>query len=391
MNQFNTRFIYLTNLVIFICLFGTTTNAIVSKCNWLETTEGVHNLGLEKIWFTDDLKQAVFLRSGRQEQFSNLNQNIFKSVIQITRNMAHFKDTIYFYNMNEGEIQNWLKNNISVKPSAGWVYLLLPKAHAETSSCFMNSTNSGIDAKGVGFFQKFNSFIKGDFVKKIVGCSTQDPELNEKENQSLSIENFSNMIEKGWEQLKDVVAQLPNITLPEDIKHEIFCSGVSVGIFLAQGAALSATGIGAFAAASRLYAGLNRLLKSVKFLASKVRLAEKNKIQAKIAAISSVSVTQRLENIYNTQKKFIVNMQTAQKQIVDKSGRLANFGKGNSSYDELYDWANAEVNLQKDFIHTLNNLEKAENRSNLTRKISYNTEKNIAEKRIQTLEKSFKL
>lgn len=367
-------------------------NRAAAECNWLDTSEGVNKLGLEKIWFTDDLNQAVFLRAQRKVQLTQITQFLNEQAVQIDTKMSHLKDTLYFYNMNKAEVQIWLKKNLAGNNSSVWISILIPKVYAQSPNCAFNSSNVGIDTnQGQSFFQKFSSIVNGDFVKKIVGCSTQDPVIDEKENQSLSVENFSSTIMNHWEQLKEIITQLPNMPLPEDVKHELICDGLSVGIFVAQGAALSLTGAGAVVAVPRLFLALKRLMNTAKYLAGKIKVPTKTLQPVKTSAVaSSATLAARLENVYGTQKKFITNMQVAQKQIINKGGRLTSSGRGNSNYDELYDWAKAEVGVQKDLLKTLDSLEKIKDRAGLTRQLSIQAERVGAEKRIQTLSKAFK-
>lgn len=358
---------------------------------WLETQDRVEKLGVEKIWFTNDLNQAVFLRSQRKEKFDQLDTFLNQSPKKIDSEMSHLNDTLYFYNMNNDEIKRWLRLNMSVKTSSIWFSIFIPKVYADSPECAVSTSSTNIETKeGQGFFRKITSFVNGDFIKKVIGCSTQDPSIDEKKNQSLSIENFSSTIKNHWVQLKEIITQLPHMPLPEDVKHELICDGLSVGIFVAQGAALSLTGAGAVVAIPRLYLALKRLMGAAKFLNKAVKSPTKLPVSAKNTVAATKTVAQKLENVYGTQKKFIENMQAAQKQILDKGGRLTESGKANSKYTELHDWAKAEVDIQKDFIKTLDNLEKLKGQSQLSQRISIQTERAIAEKRIKDLTHAFK-
>lgn len=381
--------IALFNFIFFMGL--STPSLAIENFYWLETQDNVAKLGVDKIWFTNDLNKAVFLRSLRKEQFSKLDQFFNRTAFQIDSKMSHLNDTLYFYNMGESEIQNWIKKNLTAKTGSVWFSIFISKANAESPDCSINTATPGVETKqGQSFFQKFSNIVNGDFIKKIVGCSTQDPQIDEKKNQSLSAENFSNAIKNHWEQLKEIIIQLPNMPLPEDVKQELICDGISIGVFVTQSAALSLTGAGVFVAVPRLFLALKRLMNSVKFLSGKVKAPVQIPVSAKSAVVSTKTLTARLESVFDNQKRFIQNLQAGQKQILDKGGRLAESGKANTRYNELSDWAKAEINVQNDFIKTLNSLEKIKDRSVLSQKISIQTEKAIAEKRIQTLTKAFK-
>lgn len=353
------------------------------KIDWLETQDNISKLGLAKIWFSHDLNKAVFLRSGRAEKLNHLQHKLeLNNLKQIDPKISHLQDTFYFYNMANDEINNWVKQNLTAKTRASWFYILVPRAFAESPECASNVSPYKVETQqGRSFFQKFSNIVNGNFLKKMVGCSTQDPSINEKQNQSLSIEDFGKALKLHWEQLKEIISQLPTMPLPAEVKHELMCDAMSVGIFAAQGAALSLTGAGAFVAVPRLFLALKRLMNSTKYLSRK-------KISSPVA-MGAGTLVSRTENVYKNQKKFIEDLRAGQEQILDKGGRLTDSGKANSKYSELLDWANAEVSVQRDLIQTLNKLEKLKDQSALSRQISIQAEISKAQKRIDTLAKAF--
>lgn len=352
---------------IFSLILSLGAQAVAAKTNsWLETQENISKLGIEKIWFTSDLNKAVFLRAHRQINVNHLNK-FLNLPIQINPKMSHLEDTLYFYNMDHFEIKNWVKKSFPIKNNALWLSLFVSKAFADSSNCLNNKSPSFNELKeGDSFYKKFIDVVNGDFLKKMVGCSTQDPNINEKQNESLSIKNFATVLTEHWQQLKEIILQLPSMPLPDDMKQELLCDGLSLGIFVAEGAVLTGlTGVGAYVVVPRLYLALKRLLQTAKYLK---KYKEKTK------------------DVYQLQKKFIKNLQRDANQILDEL-KVSSQVKREQIFSEIKINADTELGLQKDLLKTLSKLEKAQNRSKFGNQISINAEKVMAEKRIQVLEK----
>ncbi len=352
----------------------------IETSSWLETQDNTNKLGVEKIWFSSDLNKAVFLRAHRQQKLNSQNQ-FLKAATQLNPKISQLNDTLYFYNMSDYEIQNWVKKNIPNNKTAIWFSLFASTAYANSATCPSNKSATSNDSSNMdSFYRSFVGIVNGDFLKKMVGCSTQDPTINEKQNQSLSIENFGMVLKEHWEQLKEIISQLPNMPLPEEIKKELLCDGLSVGIFIAQGAALSGlTGVGAYVVVPRLYVALKRLLQTAKYL-------KKFKVKAKGAVAFEISNVTKTKNIYRTQKSYIKSLQDGARQILDK-GRIAESGKNGNYFSELRITANTELEMQKDLLVTLNNLEKENKISTFGKKLSIKTERESIKNRIITLEK----
>ena len=81
------RSFYFSFLLFFLGLSNWDKVYAAEPCTWIETTENVAKLGLEKIWFAPDLNKAVFLRSGKlQNKKPDFNASAVK---QLDNKMAH--------------------------------------------------------------------------------------------------------------------------------------------------------------------------------------------------------------------------------------------------------------------------------------------------------------
>lgn len=327
-------------------------------------------LGVDQIWFTVDLNKAVFHRVNRPA-------NVDKVTIQkIDKIMSQANDSYYFYNFSEDEIRTWLRENKKSTNKYSVLYTLLnTRALASDEKCSSIKASDPIK-KSSSFFDRINYFASGEFIKKMVGCSTQDPAMENMDKSSLSPSDLSKILKEHWSSLKSIIAEIPKMNLPKDVKSQLACDALSVGIFVSQGLVLGGlTGVGATLVLPRLIAAFSRLLNSAKYLRASKYAAP---------AYQVYNESTKLNDIYESQRKMLKGLKDGARQLLDK-GRIAGKNYSDEHLYELKLTIETELKLRQDYIGTLRkaqskNVNLPINNKMLADDIAY------SEKRIQKLQ-----
>lgn len=349
-------------LMIFISQpYAQTDFFLVSKIN----EPKIEKMGVDKIWFNPDLSQAVFLRS-KSSAISDAK------ITFIDSNMAHVDGVYYFYNFKKEEIIKWISLNLKVVPTLKTscspiikktpFNFILSTAHAADEKCQDVATTIPV-VKNTSFFENVTSVLNGQAFARLIGCAGDDPKFEKDEPTNLSVEGFGKYLSETWDQVKEVIAFLPKMDLPEDIKEQLTCDAIALGVLIPQNALLGMTGVGAPLAIARMYNAIKRLLKTTKYLGKHAKAKKKEEFERfvesaqrsreKVASQAASAIT-RAQTVYKNQEMMIRNTQKGIRQILSK-GKLTR-----NQIDELKDWIQAEINLQKDILETAKKLNKTE-------------------------------
>ncbi|NOT78204.1 MAG: hypothetical protein HOP07_04295 [Bacteriovoracaceae bacterium] len=230
---------------------------LVSKIN----EPKIEKMGVDKIWFNSDLSQAVFLRS----QSRALSET---KITIIDSKMAHVDGVYYFYNFKKEEIIKWISLNFKVVPTLKTscsplikktpFNFILSSAHAADEKCQDVATTIPA-VKNTSFFENVTSVLNGQAFARLIGCAGNDPKFEKDEPTNLSVEGFGKYLSETWDQVKEVIAFLPKMDLPEDIKEQLTCDAIALGVLIPQNALLGMTGVGAPLAIARMYNAIKRL------------------------------------------------------------------------------------------------------------------------------------